>query len=78
MSFNILTAILLVSLKGRIDAGISATILQIITDLTVFFAYTARMYTDINSQMSSSQSIVEYTRLDGEDELVKPIDEELK
>lgn len=51
--------------------------IQSVTDIIVFFSITVRMFAEIQNMMTSSQRIVDYTRLEEEDELEKPGDQEL-
>ena len=48
--------------------------------MTTFFGYTVRTYTEIDSLMSSSQSMIQYTKLKSEDSLTnrKSLESELK
>jgi ABC-type multidrug transport system fused ATPase/permease subunit len=45
-----------------------------VTDVIVFFSLSIRMYAEMQNMMTSSQRIIEYTKLESEDLLVKPLD----
>lgn len=51
--------------------------LQVAVDIILLFSISFRMYAEIENSMTSSQRMVAYTRLDQEDLLVKPNDDEL-
>lgn len=71
-------AILAVSAKGKIKSKELAFMLQIISDVAVFFSYACRLYAETENLMTSSQRVVDYTKLDPEDELIKSDDKVLK
>lgn len=48
------------------------------TDIIVFFSITVRLYAEIQNMMTACQRIVEYTKLESEDELEKETDAKLK
>lgn len=52
--------------------------LQISIDVIALFSISFRMYAEIENNMTSSQRIVAYTKLDLEDEIEKPEDANLE
>ena len=46
--------------------------IQIVTDIIVFFSITVRLYAEIQNMMTCSQRIIDYTKLETEDDLIKP------
>lgn len=48
--------------------------IQIVTDIIVFFSITIRMLAEIQNMMTCSQRMIDYTKLELEDELEKPGD----
>lgn len=52
--------------------------LQIVTDVIQFFAVSIRFCGEIDNYMTSAQRVMEYTKLESEDDIDKPGDEKLK
>jgi len=48
--------------------------LQIITDFAIYFSISVRCLTEMQNFMTSSQAMHNYTKLEVEDDLVKPVD----
>ena len=65
-------------MKGHTKAKILIVTMQIVTDLIAWFSYSIRLYAELENYMTSSQRILDYTKLELEDELSKPSDENLK
>lgn len=76
--FATTTALVTLLSKGRVSAKLLVVSLQIVTDIIVFFSITVRFFAEIQNMMTSSQRIVEYTRLEIEDELQKDYDKKLE
>ena len=75
--FGSATAAFAVAFKGIIAREQLTFCLQIITDLLVSFSISIRFYADLQNDMTSSQRVIQYTKLDSEDDLVKDSDREL-
>jgi hypothetical protein len=54
VSFTLFTASFTILAKGKIDPEVLAFILQIITDVVVFFGYSVRMTADLENHMTCS------------------------
>lgn len=76
--FGTVTCLVTILSKSRVDPKLLVVSIQIVTDIIVFFSITVRFFAEIQNMMTSSQRIVEYTRLDIEDELDKDFDKKLK
>ena len=76
--FGVSTASFAVAFRGKIEKELLTFTLQIITDIIVFFSISIRMFAEVQNAMTSSQRIVQYCKLDQEDELEKPKDKELQ
>ena len=77
--FTLAVACFSIYAKGKIDSDQLAFALQIITDVIVFFSYSLIYSAELQSNMSSSQRVHQYTKLESEDLLVKDeIDQKLK
>lgn len=62
---------------GWVSKEMLAVSIQIVTDIIVFFSITVRMLAEVQNMMTSSQRLVDYTKLELEDELEKPGDKKL-
>lgn len=67
-----------VLLKGKVEQGLLLMSLQVSIDVIFLFGISFRMYAEIENTMTSSQRMIGYTKLDTEDELVKPGDKKLE
>jgi len=76
VSFGIITAALALAFRNSefISNELLIFSLTLVTDVIVMFSITIRFSVELSSLMVSSQRIIEYTKLDSEDELVKPGD----
>lgn len=63
--------------KGWLPKELLVISIQIVTDIIVFFSITVRMFAETQNMMTCSQRIVDYTKLELEDELEKPGDKQL-
>ena len=69
--FTFSSASFAVFAKGAINHEVLAFLLQILTDVIVFFSFSIRMYAEIENYFTSFQRITKYTLLESEDLLVK-------
>ena len=76
--FISLVAFFLVTLKGHVESSHLVVSLQISIDAIFLFSLTFRMYAEFESKIGSLQRMVAYTKLEEEDKLEKPGDEELE
>jgi ABC-type multidrug transport system fused ATPase/permease subunit len=60
--------------RNSIDPKLLAFSLQNLSDSVVFFAITVRMSADFQTFMTSAQAMVQYTKLESEDALIKEYD----
>ena len=68
--FGSSTCIFAVLLKSQgVNKNMLIISIQIVTDIIVFFSITVRMFAELQNMMTSSQRMVDYTRLESEDEL---------
>lgn len=65
-------------MKGRIEAKILLVTIQLISDLLAWFSFMVRFGIEINEYISCAQRMLDYTKMELEDELVKAKDKELK
>jgi len=65
-------------MKGKVSAAVLIVTLQFISDLIAWFSYSIRLYADMENIMTCSQRILDYTKLEIEDELTKEEDKKLK
>ena len=79
VSFGAVTASLAIGLRnsGFVSNEILVFSLTIVTDVILLFSISIRLYTELATLLTSSQRIVEYTKLPSEDELEKPGDKAL-
>ena len=75
--FGIGVTTICVVLKGQVEREKLTFSLQLVTDVIVLFSISIRMLAELQNMMTSSQRIIEYTKLESEDLLVKPNDEKL-
>jgi ATP-binding cassette, subfamily C (CFTR/MRP), member 1 len=61
-------------MKGRRSATNLVVTLQLISDMYIWFSMSIRMYTDIETYMTCSQRMLDYTTLEIEDDLEKDSD----
>jgi hypothetical protein len=59
--FSTGTCALALGLKGKNDPSVLAFTLQILTDMITFFSVSMRMLAEMQSMMSCSQRVYEYT-----------------
>ena len=80
VSFGVVTAALALALRNSdfISKDILIFSLTLVTDVIIMFSITIRFAVELSSLLVSSQRIIEYTKLDEEDLLVKPADEQLE
>lgn len=76
--FTIATTAIAFTQRGRVNSGLLVLSLQVITDVIAFFSISLRMYAEFDNFMTSSQRMVQYTKLPLEDELIKELDSSLK
>jgi ATP-binding cassette, subfamily C (CFTR/MRP), member 1 len=76
--FSATVAIICVLSKGIIDAKLLAISLQLATEVSVMMSIIVRVAAEMEKNMISSQRIVDYTRLEIEDDLEKESDKKLK
>mmetsp|Transcript_47667 Transcript_47667/g.34920 ORF Transcript_47667/g.34920 Transcript_47667/m.34920 type:complete len:175 (-) Transcript_47667:523-1047(-) len=62
-------------MKGKLDYALSAYTLQIMYDVAAFFAIYLSLLIDMDKSMLSAKRVLEYTRLEVEDELKNKYDE---
>lgn len=75
--FTIATTAIAFTQRGRVNSGLLVLSLQVITDAIAFFSISLRMYAEFDNFMTSSQRMVQYTKLPLEDELIKELDSSL-
>ena len=68
----------LVLLKGSVDSTLLVMSLQISVDVISLFSVSFRMYAELENNMTSSQRMIAYTKLEEEGDLVKPEDTALE
>lgn len=80
VGFGIATAATACALRNNsfVSNEILIFSLTIVTDVIIMFSISIRFYTELATLLVSSQRIVEYTKLETEDELVKPGDAALE
>lgn len=61
--FAVTTCLVTLLSKGKVETKLLVVSLQIVTDIIVFFSISVRMFAELQNMMTSSQRIVEYTRL---------------
>lgn len=64
--------------KGEIESSYLVMSLQVASDVIFLFSISFRMFAEAENYMTSSQRMIAYTKLDQEDDLVKPEDAELE
>jgi hypothetical protein len=80
VGFGIATAGMACALRNNsfVSKEILIFSLTIVTDVIIMFSISIRFYTELSTLLVSSQRIVEYTKLETEDELEKPGDAALQ
>ena len=68
----------LVLLKDSLNAALLVMSLQISVDVISLFSFSFRMKAELENDMTSSQRMIDYTKLDLEGDLVKPDDQQLE
>lgn len=78
--FGVSTALICIWLKDAFEGEERALLtfsLSIVSDIIVVFSISIRLFGELENMMTSSQRIVEYTKLESEDALEKPMDKEV-
>lgn len=70
--------VFVILLKGRIETALLVLSLQISSDMILIFSVSLRTWTELENTINSSKRMIEYTKLELEDELVKPGDKDLE
>jgi ABC-type multidrug transport system fused ATPase/permease subunit len=65
-------------MKGNVESKILLVTLQIMSDLVAWFSISIRLYAELENCMTCSQRMLDYTTLEIEDDLTKPVDIALK
>ena len=76
--FISLICVFLVTMKGEIEKSLLVMSLQVASDVIFLFSISFRMYAEIENAMTSAQRMLAYTKLEEEDDLVKPSDDDLE
>lgn len=78
--FSVSTAAFCIGFKDipGIDRSLLTFSMQIVADIIAMFSVSIRMFAEVENYMTSSQRIIEYTKIESEDLLEKPNDTELK
>lgn len=76
--FVTFTTLLTIYMKATIEPELLTISLQIVIEMMSMLSIVVRMYAEVQQMMTSSQRMYEYTKLGGEDELVKKCDKELE
>jgi len=75
VSFVLLsTTIMCITFRSTLDSELLALSLQQLCDVCVFFSVSIRFWAEMQNYMTSSQRMVKYTEIEGEDEIEKPRD----
>lgn len=79
--FGVSTALICMGLKESFvepeQRALLTFSLSIVSDIIAVFSISIRLYGELENMMTSSQRIVEYTKLESEDALEKPLDKEV-
>ena len=68
----------LVTMKGEIDSSWLVMSLSLACDIVFLFSISFRMFAEIDNYMASSKRMIEYTKVEQEDELERPGDADLE
>jgi hypothetical protein len=66
------------ALRHTKDPSMLAFSMQNLTDVVIFFSFAVRFAAEMQNFMTSSQRVVEYIRLQSEDDLEKEFDHNLR
>lgn len=72
--FTVATACIVIGFKGSINPVQSAYVLQVISDTLALFSISIRSLGELHNYITSSQRIIEYTKLPGENYESKELD----
>ena len=69
--FSLVTSLFCIFLKDvpTIDRSMLTFSMQIVADIIATFSISIRMFAELENMMTSSQRIVEYTKIESEDDL---------
>jgi len=76
--FMIAITCFVIMLKGSVDTAYLLMSLQVSSDVIFLFSISFRTFAELENNMTSSQRMIGYTKLEPEDELEKPGDKDLE